>query len=48
MPTDTNVMKKEAEEVLKYESPSTEIHHMWKVKAKVIPMIICATGSLSR
>ena len=27
---------------------TTEIHHMWNVKTKVIPIIIGATGTISK
>jgi hypothetical protein len=42
-----DVIKKEAEKVLKYKDP-TEIQHMWNVKAKVIPLINGATGTISK
>jgi hypothetical protein len=41
------VMKKEAEKILKYKDP-TDIQHMWNVKAKVIPLINGATGTISK
>ena len=37
---DRNVIKKEAEKILKYKDLTTEIQHMWNVKIKVIPVII--------
>ena len=36
---DRNVIKKEAEKILKYEDLITEIQRMWNVKAKLIPVI---------
>jgi len=45
---DRNVIKKEAEKILKYKDLITEIQHMWNVKAKVIPVIIGATGTISK
>jgi len=42
------VIKKEAEEILKYKDLMTEIQHMWNVKAKVKLVIIRATGSISK
>jgi len=45
---DRNVTKKEAEEILKYKDLTTEIQHMWNVKTKVIPVIIGATGTVSK
>jgi len=42
---DRYVIKREAEKILKYKDHIIEIEHMWKVKAKVIPVIIGATGT---
>ena len=43
IPGDRNVIKKEAEKILKYKDCIIEIHRMWNVKANVIPIIIWAT-----
>jgi hypothetical protein len=45
---DRNVIKKEAEKILKYKDLTREIQHMWNVKTKVIPVIIGATGTISK
>jgi hypothetical protein len=45
---DRNVIKKEAEKILKYKELITEIQCMWKMKVKVMPVIIGATGSISK
>jgi len=45
---DRNVVKKEAEKILKYKDLTLEIQHMWNVKTKVIPVIIGATGTISK
>jgi hypothetical protein len=45
---DKNVIKKEAEKILKYEDLTIEIQRMWNVKTKVIPVIIGATGTNSK
>ena len=44
---DRNVIKKEAEKILKYKNLTVEIQRMWNVKTKVIPVIIGATGTIS-
>ena len=43
-----NVIKKEAEKILKYKDLTIEIQCMWKVKTRVIPVIIGATGTISK
>ena len=39
VPGDRNVIKKEAEKILKYKDLIIEIQCMWNVKAQVIPVI---------
>ena len=41
------MIKKEAEKILKYKDLTIEIQYMWKVKTRVIPVIIGATGTIS-
>ena len=45
---DRNVIQKEAEKILKYEDLTIEIQRIWNVKTKVIPVIIGATGTISK
>jgi hypothetical protein len=48
MPGDRNVIKNGAEKITKYKDLTTEIQPMWNVKTKVIPVIIGATGIVSK
>jgi len=41
-----NVIKKEAEKILKYKYLKKAIQRMWNVKTKVIPVIVGATGTI--
>ena len=45
---DRNVIKKEGEKIWKYKDLITEIQCMWNVRAKVIPVVIGATGTISK
>ena len=45
---DRNVIKKEVEKILKYKDLTIEIQRIWNVKTKVIPVIIGATGTISK
>jgi hypothetical protein len=48
IPGDRNVIKKEAERILKYKDLITEIQRMWNVKTKMMPVITGATGTISK
>jgi hypothetical protein len=48
IPGDRNVIQKEAEKNLKYKNLTIEIQRMWNIKARVIPVIIGANGTISK
>jgi hypothetical protein len=43
---DSNMIKKEAEKILKYKVLTIEIERIWNVKTRVIPVTIGATGTI--
>jgi len=45
---DRNVIKKEAEKILKYKDITIEKQRMWNVKTKVIPVILGSTRTISK
>jgi hypothetical protein len=45
---DRNVTKNEAVKILKYKHLKTKIQCMWNVRTSVIPVIIGATGTISK
>ena len=45
---DRNVIKKQAEKILKYKDLTIYIQRVWIVKTKVVPVIIGATGTISK
>jgi hypothetical protein len=48
IPGDRNMIQKETEKILKYKDLTIEIQRMWNVKTRVIPVIIGATGTISK
>ena len=48
IPGDRNMIKKEAEKILKYKDLITEFQRMWSVKAKLISVIKGTTGTISK
>ena len=45
---DRNMIKKEAKKILQYKDLTTEIQRMWNVKTQVTPVILGATGTISK
>ena len=48
IPGERNVIKEEAKKTVTYTDRTTEIQRMWNMKAEVIPVIIGATGNISK
>jgi hypothetical protein len=48
IPGDRNVIKKGTEKILKYKNLIIEVQPMWNVKVTVIPVIVGATGTVSK
>jgi hypothetical protein len=48
IPVDRNVVRKEAEEKFKYKSLCIEIQRVWNLKCTITPVIIGATGIVTR
>jgi hypothetical protein len=48
IPRDRNVIQREAEKVLNYKDLTIEVERMWNVNTRVIPVIIGATGTISK
>jgi 3-deoxy-D-manno-octulosonic acid (KDO) 8-phosphate synthase len=48
IPSDKNVIQKEAEKKFNYKNLSIEIQRMWNMKCFAIPVIIGATGIVSK
>jgi hypothetical protein len=48
IPSDENVVQKEAEKKLKYKNLSIEIQKMWNMKCFVMPVLTGATGIVSK
>ena len=46
-PGDRNMIKKEAEKILKYKDLIIKIQHLWNVKTQVILVIMGVTGTIS-
>jgi hypothetical protein len=46
IPGDRNVIKQKADNISTYKDHTIEIQRMWNDKAKVIPVMIGATGTI--
>ena len=47
VPSDCNIMKKEHEKIDKYQGLREEMEKMWKVEAKVVPIVVGALGAVT-
>ena len=47
-PLDINIGKKEQEKILKYQDLKTELQRLWKLKGKVVPVVIGALGAVTK
>ena len=47
IPSDSNIKKKEYEKLEKYQGLKGELERTWKVKAKVVPVVIGARGAVT-
>jgi hypothetical protein len=48
IPDDSDGKTKETDELRKYEDQETEFRRMWKVRTKIVPVIIGALGTLKK
>lgn len=48
IPSDNNIIRKEAEKRLKYRGLAIELQRMWKTKVTIIPIVIGSTGFVSK
>ena len=48
VPSDRNISSKEFEKKYKYKDLEIEIQRMWKMKTKVIPVVVGALGAISK
>ena len=48
IPVDTAVREKEKEKMKKYQDLAREVGKMWRVKVKVLPVVIGALGTVPR
>jgi len=47
IPDDSNGNTKETEKRRKYTDPENEVSRMWKVRTKIVPVVIGALGTIN-
>jgi len=47
-PLDINIGNKERDKILKYQDLKTELQRLWKLKGKVVPVVIGALGAVTK
>jgi len=48
IPDDSNINRKEIEELSKYKDQEIDFSRMWKVRTKIVPIIITALGKIKK
>ena len=48
VPGDVRIAEKETEKIEKYDEIKREVERLWKVKAKVIPIVLGALGTVTQ
>ena len=48
VPGDVRIAEKETEKIEKYDELKREVERLWKVKAKVIPIVLGTLGTVTR
>ena len=48
IPDDSNINRKEIEELSKYKDQEIDFSRMWKVRTKIVPIIITALGTIKK
>ena len=48
VPGDVRIAEKETEKIEKYDELKREVERLWKVKARVIPIVLGALGTVTR
>ena len=48
IPDDLNVNTKETEKLRKYKDPENDVSRMWKVRTKIVPVVIGVLGIIKK